>query len=145
MNYQFTYSIHGLFPSQGEENPPVSTGTMAASQTPSGPGVASELLYSGSFAYGYARVRTLSTEQGLARALATHLDKELPGVFNRLFHQTTVKSKSWWYGYVNAYVYGGYTLYEITRAVKLGGKVVHPTIPALVWRQSGDYKAYINP
>ncbi len=123
---------------------PASTAVTETAFTPAY-GDLKEELRTGIFAYGFSRVRTLSTEQGLARALAAHLDEELPGVFNRLFHQTTVKSKSWWYGYVNAYVYGGYTLEEITRAVKLGGKVVHQAIPAFSWRDSADYKTYINP
>jgi len=61
-----------------------------------------------------------------------------------LFKNKISKSKQWWYGYVNAYVYGGYTLAEIRQGVKFGGKTVHPTIPASAWRNSADYKAYIN-
>lgn len=104
----------------------------------------SETLRVGVFAYGFARVRSLSTEQELARAVASHLDAALPGVFNRLFHQKTATSKSWWYTYVNAYTYGGYTLEEIKQSVRFGGKTVHPTIPAAAWRGSPDYKEFIN-
>lgn len=105
---------------------------------------ASEELSAGTFAYGFARVRALPTEQALAKNLAQGLDERLPGVFNRLFHQKTVSSKQWWYGYVNAYTYGGYTLDEIKQSVRFGGKTVHPTIPAASWRSSADYQAYIN-
>ena len=122
--------------------PPASL-TLPTPSTPSAASTPAEELRGGTFAYGYARVRALSTEQGLAKALAAHLESALPGVFNRLFHQSTVKSKSWWYTYVNAYVYGGYTFDEIVRAVKLGGKVVHPSIPASSWRGSADYQTYI--
>lgn len=102
-----------------------------------------EPLFPGNFAYGFARVRTLATEQILAKVIADSLNAALPGVFNRLFHQATAKSKQWWYTYVNAYVYGGYTLEEITRSVQLGGKVVHPSIPASAWRRSSDYATFI--
>lgn len=113
------------------------------SQTPAANGL-SETLTSGTFAYGFARVRSLTTEQVLAIALANYLDEILPGVFNRLFHQSTSVSKQWWYTYVNAYVYGGYTLSEIKQSVRFGGKTVHPTISATQWRSSQDYQAYIN-
>lgn len=103
-----------------------------------------ETLQLGAFAYGAARVRALQTEQALAKALAQDLDKRLPGAFNRLFHQRTITSKQWWYTYVNAYIYGGYTLEEIKQSVRFGGKTVHPAIAAPVWRKSADYQAYIS-
>lgn len=114
-----------------------------AVSTPGGDG-AGEELRAGAFAYGFSRVRVLTTEQALARALAQGLDERLPGVFNRLFHQKTGTSKQWWYGYVNAYIYGGYTLDEIKQSVRFGGKTVHPAIPAARWRNAADYQAYIN-
>ena len=116
---------------------------MVAARTPEADSVSEELRV-GEFAYGFARVRALSTEQILARAVAAHLDGALPGVFNRLFHQKTATSKQWWYTYVNAYTYGGYTLDEIKQSVRFGGKVVHPSIPAAVWRGAQDYKDFIN-
>jgi len=61
-----------------------------------------------------------------------------------LFSKAVSKTKAWWYTYVNAYTYGGYTLKEIEQGVKFGGKTVHPTIPASAWRNSKDYKAYIS-
>lgn len=115
----------------------------AVSSTPVVSGVSEELRV-GTFVYGFARVRALSTEQTLAKSLAQGLDERLPGVFNRLFHQNTGSSKQWWYVYVNAYTYGGYTLDEIKQSVRFGGKTVHPTIPAALWRNSADYQAYIN-
>ncbi|MBI2551953.1 Ig-like domain-containing protein [Candidatus Uhrbacteria bacterium] len=138
--------------------PAATTGTTAAtpaaataaapapsvSQTPPIEGVSVEVLRSGTHAYGAARVRALSTEQGLARGLSKDLNIVLPGVFNRLFHQKTAQSKSWWYTYVNAYTYGGYNMDEIKQSVRFGGKTVHPTIPASAWRGAADYKAYIN-
>ena len=111
--------------------------------TPTASGVGEELR-SGTYVYGFSRVRTLATEQELSKSLSQGLDERLPGVFNRLFHQKTGASKQWWYVYVNAYIYGGYTLDEIKQSVRFGGKTVHPTIPASVWRNSSDYQAYIN-
>jgi len=45
---------------------------------------------------------------------------------------------------VNAYVYGGYPLPAIKQSVKFGGKTVHPTIPWSLWKDSQDYKNYID-
>ena len=140
-------------PPAGAESLPLPAGLPAhAGTTAPAPPVATtpplhgeqEHISPGTFAYGAARVRSLTIEQGLARVLAKELDALLPGVFNRLFHQATAKSKQWWYTYVNAYVYGGYTFEEMKQAARFGGKTVHPTISAAQWRSSPDYQAYIN-
>ncbi len=99
----------------------------------------------GSFAYGKARLTSLAEEQGKAKELADFLTKTFgKKVYNNLFWNNIGKSKQWWYGYVNAYVYGGYTFEEITQSVKFGGKTVHPIISAPAWRNSADYKDYIG-
>lgn len=44
----------------------------------------------------------------------------------------------------NAYIYGGYPLEAIVQAVKFSGYTVHPTIHWLTWKETKDYKNYIN-
>ncbi|MEK7139576.1 MAG: carboxypeptidase regulatory-like domain-containing protein [Patescibacteria group bacterium] len=129
---------------------PVTTPATPASSalgrlTPTVTNVTAEDLRSGAFAYGAARVRALATEQGLAKYLASSLEGKFgKATFNALFRQAIGKSKAWWYSYVNAYTYGGYTLDEVVAGVKSGGKTVHPAIPASAWRGSADYKKYMK-
>ncbi|MFA5358772.1 MAG: fibronectin type III domain-containing protein [Patescibacteria group bacterium] len=138
-------------PTTGESVPVVvvaptpALGVVTGFTTPTVTGVKSESLRTGNFAYGYARVASLAVEQGLAKYLATNLENKFGrATFNSLFRKATKTSGQWWYAYVNAYTYGGYTLKEVQQGVKFGGKTVHPTIPASAWRNSADYKAYIN-
>ncbi len=77
-------------------------------------------------------------------ASSAFIEQELPGVMERLFSGDSEKSRQWLATYTRAYQYGGYTIEEITQAIRFGGKTVHPTIPASAWRRSGDYNAYIN-
>lgn len=53
-------------------------------------------------------------------------------------------SASNWEKLVNAYVNNGYPVEAIAQAIKWGGKTVHPTIPWSSWKNSNDYKNYIN-
>jgi CSLREA domain-containing protein len=111
--------------------------TEAASTTTSPTGA-------GTFAYGRARLGSLETEQNLAKTLASYLQNAFgKAAYDKIFWSAG-NPKQWWYGYVNAYVYGGYLLEEIRQSVKFSGKTVHPTFPAPLWRTSADYKAYIN-
>ena len=52
--------------------------------------------------------------------------------------------RDYWHYYVNAYVYGGYPVEALAKSVVFGGKTVHPTIPWSAWKNSKDYKEYIN-
>jgi hypothetical protein len=49
-----------------------------------------------------------------------------------------------WGKLVNAYVYGGYPVAAIARAVVYGGKTVHSEIPYDAWENTSDYQEYIN-
>lgn len=72
--------------------------------------------------------------------VAVVLEQKIPGIMERLF----VEHPVWRDTYTRAYLFGGYSIEEITQAVRFGGKTVHPTIPASAWRRSSDYKAYIE-
>ncbi|MFZ5391210.1 MAG: fibronectin type III domain-containing protein [Patescibacteria group bacterium] len=84
---------------------------------------------------GYCR--DLGAEQNQAQDLKSHLDD----VFNGRIPASALRN---WFVLVKAYVYGGYPLQSLTQAVKWGGKTVHPTIPWSVWKETADYKNYIN-
>ena len=49
-----------------------------------------------------------------------------------------------WHTLVNAFIYGGYSVYEIADTIKNGPLAAHPTIPAVSWRKSNDYKKYLQ-
>lgn len=49
-----------------------------------------------------------------------------------------------WYKLLNAYIYGDYPVEAIAQAIKYGGKTVHPTIGWSSWKNSDDYREYIN-
>lgn len=89
----------------------------------------------GSFAYGKVRVSN-TIEQERAKELRKALETELGYPLN-----ISVKH---WYTVVNAYVYGEYPVHAIAQAIKLGGKTVHPTIGWQSWKNSNDYRTYIN-
>lgn len=86
------------------------------------------------FSYGKPRLRYPATE----RAKAWELSRAL----RQIFHGTIPIKKQYWQLYVNAYIYGNYPAEIIARSLRLGGKVVHPSIPWSVWRNSRDYKQY---
>jgi|GEM_PF-1826245 chitodextrinase len=89
-----------------------------------------------SYAYG-ASCRDLSAERNLAKDLKLSLLRVFAG-------RTPAAANQNWYTLVKAYVYGGYPLEAITKAIKHGGKTVHPTIPWSAWRNSAEYKEYIK-
>jgi len=84
---------------------------------------------------GYCR--SLGAEQTEAKHLKGYLDD----VFKNNVPAAALNN---WFTLVKAYVYGGYPLSAITQAIKFGGKTVHPTIPWSVWKNTADYKDYIN-
>ncbi len=89
----------------------------------------------GSFAYGKARVSS-DIEQARARELKVALEQELGRPLNISINH--------WYTVVNSYVYGEYPIHAIAQALKHSGKTVHPTIGWQSWKNSADYKTYIN-
>lgn len=88
------------------------------------------------FAYGKARIKSLAEEQNLAKELRSKLEQSFGGKIP--------KNNQHWYILVNAYVYGGYPAEAIAKAIKFGGKTVHPSIPFSAWKNSLDYQNYIN-
>lgn len=85
----------------------------------------------------YQQCRNLNAERAKAIELKEYLNK----VYNNRVPSAALKN---WYTLVNAYTYGGYPKEAIVKAIKYSGKTVHPTIPFSAWRQSRDYKDYIN-
>lgn len=76
-------------------------------------------------------------EQALAESLKTELEY--------FFGKGMIPlSRENWPTVVQAYLYGGYSVKEIVQAIRFGGKTVHPQFTANAWRNSGDYKAFIN-
>jgi hypothetical protein len=49
-----------------------------------------------------------------------------------------------WFTLVRACAYGGYPIEAIVQAVRFGGKTVHPSIPWSSWKNTKNYKDYIN-
>lgn len=47
-----------------------------------------------------------------------------------------------WFRVVNAYLYGGYSVDDVARAIKYSGKVVHPWMPKFLFKNTNDYKTY---
>lgn len=83
------------------------------------------------FSYGKPRVNSLSIEKYYASSLSTELKK-------RIGRDLGVSSKDW-RTIVNAYIYGGYTISEIADTLNYGPGLVHPKIPATIWRNSIQY------
>ncbi len=48
-----------------------------------------------------------------------------------------------WNTVVNAYIYGGYPVEAIAKAIKVGGYTVHPSIPWKEWQETSDYKTWM--
>lgn len=87
------------------------------------------------FAYGQPR-KDSKTETAKAKELKTKLTAKFGG-------SVPVSAKNW-PTLVNAYVYGGYPVEAIYKSILFNGKTVHPTIIWEKWRQTDEYKAYIN-
>ena len=83
------------------------------------------------FSYGKPRVNSLSIEKSYATNLAIELKK-------RLGREIGVAAKDW-KTIVNAYIYGGYTISEIVDTLNYGPGLVHPSMPAYIWRNSIQY------
>lgn len=90
------------------------------------------------FAYGKPRLSSLADEQERAKILRSELEKKYTK------NQIQGLSAKNWITVVNSYIYGGYPLEAIVKALKYGGKTVHPTIPWSVWSKSRDYLNYIE-
>lgn len=120
-----------------------SDGTEVANDyDPLGPGrkalIARAASASGSFAYGRARLSSLSEERRMASELRSALERE--------FGSGRIPNpRSHWPKLVNAYLYGGYTSSEIAHTLRFGPGLVHPAIPASVWRATGEYLLRGNP
>lgn len=85
----------------------------------------------------YGMCRNLGLEQQRAQELKVYLNK----VYRNNVPSAALRN---WYTLVNAYTYGGYPKEAIVKAVKFGGKTVHPTIPFSAWQNAKDYKDYIS-
>ncbi|MEK7496471.1 MAG: hypothetical protein AAB657_01040 [Patescibacteria group bacterium] len=76
-------------------------------------------------------------EKQKSKELSYHMGIEFRG------HAPLLSVKNW-NVLVQAYTYGGYPVKAIARAIKHGGKTVHPSITWSAWQNSDDYKNYIN-
>jgi len=90
----------------------------------------------GEFAYGQARLSSLTEEQNLALDLKHQLDL--------YFNSRVPENQLRWHTLVNAYIYGGYPVRAIAKAIQFSGKTVHPSIPFSAWKNTSDYKNYID-
>ncbi len=88
----------------------------------------------GDFAYGKDRLSSLAEEQNLAIQLKAEIDKNYPTL---KIHEDD------WSTIVNSYIYGGYPVEAINKAIEIGGYTVHPEIPFEEWKESDDYKKWM--
>lgn len=88
------------------------------------------------FVYGKPRLPHLSQERVLAGELAAKL--------KIYFNGSIPLNKKFWPIYINAYIYGDYPMEAIARAIRVGGKTVHTSIPWTAWRKSSDYQKYMR-
>ncbi len=79
-------------------------------------------------------------KQDVASEKAVKLRKGLENYFGK--GKIPVSAQNW-YTITNSYTYGGYPIPAIARAIKFGGKTVHPTIPWKVWKKTNMYKEWI--
>jgi len=90
---------------------------------PNGPGRKAYVIW----AYDKPRVTDLRIEQIEAAYLKAQLNKRI-GTNYKLSDQD-------WNTIIKSFVYGGYTIDEIQDTIVYGPGMVHPTIPAYVWRR----------
>ncbi len=102
---------------------------VATGHNPLGPGRALNPVY-GKQRLGYKE--EADKKQELRRQLEAELGRKL---------NLSIRN---WLILSDAYVYGGYPVHAIKQALKFGGKTVHPTIGWEVWKNSKDYKEYIQ-
>lgn len=88
------------------------------------------------FAYGQARI-SLEEEATRAQELRDALNS------NYNFSSLQIQDKDWAY-LVNGYIYGGYPVDAIARAILYGGRTVHENIPWEYWKETQDYKNTIG-
>ncbi|MFH1112018.1 MAG: fibronectin type III domain-containing protein [Patescibacteria group bacterium] len=81
--------------------------------------------------------RNLALEQQLAQELYNYLKVVFKGKVPPI-------SRDNWFILVRAFTYGGYSGEVIVKAVKFGGKTVHPKIFWSMWQNTADYQTYIN-
>jgi hypothetical protein len=94
--------------------------------------------YKSVFSYGKPRLGSLTEEQKLAIELRQKLEK------NYSKKQLTGINGKNWNTITNSYIYGGYPVEAIVKAIKFGGKTVHPAISYEKWKGSKDYLEYIK-
>jgi hypothetical protein len=87
-------------------------------------------------AYGIT-CRDLAAERKAATEIKDALYKKYRG-------RTPSGAARNWFTLVRARAYGGYPINAIVQTVRFGGKTVHPSIPWSSWKNSKDYKTYIN-
>ncbi|MFH1900573.1 MAG: fibronectin type III domain-containing protein [Patescibacteria group bacterium] len=68
---------------------------------------------------------------------------ELGRFIEKQIGKTRVSDKNW-QTLINAYIYGRYPGVAITQAIRFGGKTVHPSIGWTAWRNSAQYREYID-
>ena len=89
------------------------------------------------FAYEKPRLASLSEEQNIAKDLKNKLEEH--------YEKNKIPvARKHWPTIVNSYVYGNYPIKAIIKAIKFGGKTVHPTIPYSAWQRAKDYIDYID-
>ena len=129
--YTFTISARDVYGKR------VTSGQFGFTTKPAGVVAGATACPRGAAVWAYGQCRNLTAER--AKAL------ELRGNLNRIYrNHVPASALRHWYTLVNAYTYGGYPVEAIAKAVKHGGKTVHPTIPFSAWQNSKDYKEYIN-
>jgi len=89
------------------------------------------------FIYGKTRLSSFEAEQKEALILKAELTKKLG-------RARVARIQTSWSTLVNAYIYGRYTVAEIIDTIKNGPRAMHPSIPAVIWRQSENYKKFLN-
>ncbi len=87
-------------------------------------------------AYG-APCRNLALEQKVAAQLKVALTRYFKG-------RVPPAARRNWFVLVKAATYGHYPAQALIQSVRFGGKTVHPTIPWEQWKNSTDYRVYIN-
>ncbi len=135
-NYVFTINItdvHGKRTTTGQ----LGFTTKPKIESAPAPQVAGVSVECFQASWTYQHCRNLNEE----RARAVELKNYLNQVYKNNVPAAALRN---WYTLVNAYTYGGYPKEAIFKAVKHGGKTVHPTIPYSAWQNSKDYKDYIN-
>ena len=86
------------------------------------------------FSYLKPRVNSPSIEKYYAQSLYKELKK-------RIGRDLGLSTKDW-HTIINAYIYGGYSISEIINTLNYGPGLVHPSISAIIWRNSIQYNRW---